>query len=123
MKESIIFIKGKINELFNEFPTLKIRYEFRATIGTHLIEILPVAEYEANHDYILFEMNLENEFESLYGAKEDILFISSDSLMEIRDVQFCLGYVKPTISLPHTFRFAGLNELASTDDTSYFLAA
>lgn len=123
MKESIIFIKGKINELFVAFPNLKIRYEFRATIGTHLVEILPIEEYESNHDYILFEMGLENEFEALFGAKEDILFISTDSLIEIRDVQYSLGYIKPTISPIHLFNFTNLNDLVSADNTSYALAA
>ena len=91
MKESISYIKNKITELSHQFPTLKIRYEYRSTIGTHLIEVLPIEEYESNHD-ILFEMNLENEFEELYGQKEDILFISSDSLNEIKDTQFKLGH-------------------------------
>lgn len=128
MKESTVFIKNKINEMFGAFPTLKIRYEFRSGIATHLIEVLPITEFESNQDYILFEMELENQFESLFGKKEDILFVSSDSLNEIRDVQYSLGYiVKETIKIEefilNAFSFPNFDNHITEDSTSYALAA
>ena len=92
MKESITYLKGKIDQITDLFPHLKIRYEYRTTISTHFIEILPLEEFESNQEFILFEMELENEFETLYGKKEDIVFISTDSLNEIRTEDFSWGY-------------------------------
>lgn len=127
MKDSTRYLKGKIDQIFDRFSDLKIRYEFRSTISTHLIEILPLHAFESNHEYILFEMELENEFEELYGGKEDILFISSDSLNEIRKVDLSWGYCSFAIhpmygEMNHTFTHP-ISEINSVDYTSYALAA
>jgi hypothetical protein len=119
MKESSTYIKGKINDLFEKFPTLKIRYEFRATISTHLIEVLPIEQFESDDDYISFEMAIENEFEELFGIKEEILFISSDSLNQIRDIHYSLGYDEVIEKVTYSF---GYNELTEEISTALFNA-
>jgi hypothetical protein len=92
MNSSQEFIIQKLNELHFLFDTIKIRYEFRDYLNSHFIEILPLETFESNQDYISFEMQLECEFEEKFGLEEEILFISSESLNEIRNAQFSLGY-------------------------------
>lgn len=127
MKKSTKYLKEKIDQIIQRFPDLKIRYEFRSTISTHLIEILPQNAFQSNQEYILFEMELENEFEILFGIKEDILFISEDSLNEIRKVDMSWGYctfaIEPMyIDMDHFFTQQA-TKISSIDNTSYALAA
>lgn len=90
MKDSQAFVIKKLNQLFETIDGIEIRYEYRDYLFTHIIEILPFHVFDSNQEYILFEMEFENEFEKLFRNKEDILFISADSLNEIKDVQFSL---------------------------------
>lgn len=84
----IDFIKNSLIALKNKFPELKIRYEYRDYLSIHVIEVLPFDTFENNHDYLMAEMSIQDEFEALYGGQEEILFISTDSLNEIRNVYF-----------------------------------
>ncbi len=45
--------------------------------------------FKEDKDYIIFEAKLEEEFENLF-PDENIIFISDDSLSEIRNVEFKL---------------------------------
>jgi hypothetical protein len=127
MKESTLFLTNKINDIAIQFPKLKIRYEFRSSISTHLIEIQPFEDFDSNQEYIKFEMAIEDEFEKLFGSKEDILFISSESLMQIRNVDLSWGYDSFIIPneqpYPNHLINSLFQELITADDTSYALAA
>ncbi len=85
------FIKEKLNELFAQFSDIKIQYEYRANTYSHLIEVTPLVFFKENKNYIALEAALEDEFESLF-PNENIVFISEDSLSEIMNPDFKLGY-------------------------------
>jgi hypothetical protein len=128
MKNSQKFIIEKLNNLYSSLIDVKIRYEFREYMSTHLIEILPLETFENNQDYILIEMEIQDEFECSFGENEEILFISSDSLNEIRDIHYSLGYniiekIMPTVLFPHAFSFNEFDTIITEDNTSYALAA
>ena len=85
------FIKEKLNELFSKFGGIQIRYEYRANTQSHIIEIIPLSFFESNAHYMEFEAMIEDEFEQLF-TNENIVFVSQDSLTEIKQVDFELGY-------------------------------
>lgn len=128
MNKAQQFIIEKLNDLYNSIEGIKIRYEYRDYLSTHIIEILPLNTFEFNDEYILFEMRIEDEFESIFGSDDDILFISSDSLNEIKDVQYSWGYISfEKIAIrkikPHSFNFEPTFNNVVVDNTSYALAA
>ena len=132
MMSSEEFIKEKINLLYEAFPNLKIRYEHRKSISTHIVEILPVSYFDSDVDCLLFQASIDNEFEKLFGKKEDILFISEDSLNEIREACHSWGYSPSLITEKWSidyYRIAefnlinDLNKSVTVDNTSYALAA
>lgn len=85
------FIEHKLTELFAKFNDIKIQYEYRANTYSHIIEVTPLVFFKENECYITLEAELEEEFESLF-PNENILFISEDSLSEIINPDFILGY-------------------------------
>lgn len=85
------FLIKKLKELSSKFEDVKIRYEYRKNTYSHIIEVIPLAIFNNDEDYMLAESNLEDEFESLF-PQEDIVFISEDSLTEIRNPDLLLGY-------------------------------
>ena len=89
--KSKAFIKDKLNLLFAKYNNIKIRYEHRIPTTSHLIEILPFSLYDQNEEYMAFESEFESEFESKF-PDENILFISEESLSEIRNPEVQLGY-------------------------------
>lgn len=86
------FFKERLGELSEKLPQLKIRYEYRESLSTHLIEVLPFDEFETNETYILEEIEVENQFESLFGVNQEALFISSNFLTEIKNPEITFGY-------------------------------
>lgn len=129
MNPSKDFLKNKLEELFQKFDGVKIRYEFREYMNLHLIEVLPLETFEDNQAFILEEIEIQDEFESMYGDTEEILFISSDSLNEIKTVDFEFGYesiaVQVTKLISHSFSFSnfGALEFEKEHDNQYILAA
>jgi hypothetical protein len=87
------YIEKKLKELSSEFTEVKIRYEYRATTQSHIIEVIPLSFIKNNEAYLLKEATIEEEFEKLFPM-EDIIFISEDSLTEIRKAELELGYDK-----------------------------
>ena len=77
------FIKEKLKKLIEKFPDISIRYEKNKNTGSHLIEILPLHFFNSNVDYMKEEWDIGEEFENNY-PEEDILFISEESLVEIK---------------------------------------
>ena len=92
MSKSRDFLVGKLKELFNSFDGIKIRYEFDGQMDIHLVEVLPLATFENDNVFVLQEIQIQDEFEALFGENEEVLFISSDSLNKIEHSEFSLGY-------------------------------
>lgn len=89
------YLLEKLQELSLNFKDIKIRYEHRLNTSSHLIEVIPLAIFQSNEEYMLAEANLEDEFENLF-PQEDIVFVSEDSLTEIKRPDLLLGYESVT---------------------------
>lgn len=111
------YIERKLRALYSKFSGIKIRYEINALTGAHIIEVLPFSLFEDDQDYVLAEMEMEEEFEVLYGDKEEILFVSEDSLNQIESPIFQLGYDSMNLKLNLEDIFEGLNLTFSNIDT------
>jgi len=85
------FLVEKLKELSSKFEDIKIRYEYRKSTCSHIIEVIPLAVFKNNEDYMSAEAHLEYEFERLF-PQEDIVFISEGSLTEIKAPDLVLGY-------------------------------
>lgn len=121
------FIIDKLRNLSYKYSDLKIRYEFRANTLSHIVEILPVTFFETKLEFIVDEVELEKEFEQAYPL-ESIVFVSENSLTEIRRVDLELGYDGKIYiysdSLPE-FEVVGYSDVIETTMTqnTYALAA
>ena len=120
------FIIDRLKQFAIIFDEIKIRYELRANTQSHLIEIIPLKIFEENNSYIKEEARLEDEFERLFPT-ENIIFISEDSLTEIKNAEFELGYDKIKFkydSFYIEFEVEGYNEpVATPGKYDYALAA
>ncbi|MEH0007403.1 MAG: hypothetical protein V6Z82_01605, partial [Flavobacteriales bacterium] len=85
------FIAEKLRELHAKFPQIQIRYEYRMSTQSHLIEVMPLHFFENDEAYAHEEEKIRDEFESLF-LPEDILFISEGFLTEIEYADLELGY-------------------------------
>lgn len=81
------FIIRRLNELRNFFPELSFKYKFNQHTSTHIIDVRPLECFSSNQDYIKSEADFSYEFDNLFYP-ETILFISKDSLTEIKDPDF-----------------------------------
>lgn len=121
------FIIDKLRNLSYKYSDLKIRYEFRANTLSHIIEILPVTFFKTKLEFIVDEVELEKEFEQAYPI-ENIVFVSENSLTEIRRVDLELGYDGKIYiysdSLPE-FEVVGYSDVIETTmlQNNYALAA
>lgn len=84
--KSTEFVIERMKELTEKFSDIQIRYEYREHKKLHLIEILPLKIFESD-EYFIEEDKFEADFIEYY-PEEDIVFISSDSLNEIRNPDF-----------------------------------
>jgi hypothetical protein len=64
----------------------------------HIIEIIPETVFHDDLDYIKTESDLESEFEKLF-PDEEIIFITADSLLEIKEVVREFGYFQLNFDL------------------------
>lgn len=85
------FITSQLKKLYAMFNEIKIRYEYRTSTNSHVIEIIPLVFFENNEEYMNMEVQIEDKFETLF-PKENIVFISEGSLTEILKPDFKLGY-------------------------------
>ena len=92
------FILERLNKLANTFPEIKLRYELSRNTGTHIIEVIPLHVYESNEDYLMAEDAFEEEFNSLYPS-EEIIFISENSLTEVKNPEYEITYSKMNFDL------------------------
>ncbi|MBN2745407.1 MAG: hypothetical protein JXR34_01660 [Bacteroidales bacterium] len=91
MRQSIEFLKTRLNELYSKFSDIKIRYEYNPNTVTHIIEVIPLSFFQQDKEYMIFEETIEQNFEASFPS-ENILFISEDSLTEIINPCYKLGY-------------------------------
>jgi hypothetical protein len=81
------FIKSKIGNLIENFPQLSIRYQYDKNDSTHLIEVMPLCDFNDNANYQNAEAEITFEFEKLFFP-ETVLFISEESLTKITKPEF-----------------------------------
>jgi len=81
------YIEEKLRGLHSKFPHISIRYGIDHSINAHLIELLPLEEYNTNKalDKAWFPISLE--FRKVF-PEDDIAFFSSDSLLSIDEPIF-----------------------------------
>ncbi|SHN40943.1 hypothetical protein [Chitinophaga sp. CF418] len=84
---SIEFIKEKLELLANAFKTITIKYAYNYAINTHIVELTPETEYYNNDALDKFWIPISLDFKRLF-EKEDITFISSDSILRIANPVF-----------------------------------
>ena len=85
------FIKHNLSKIWNSFPEVQFRYEFKTHTNTHVIEVTPVSFFEENEEYLDLESDFEYKFEQMF-PEEEILFISEGSLTKYEMQSFKLGY-------------------------------
>ena len=76
------YINNKLKELHYHFPNLTIKYEHDSYTQMHIVDIMPLSEYENNEDFMRFETEIGCEFDNLFYP-ESVMFISSNSLTQI----------------------------------------
>ncbi|SFD92400.1 hypothetical protein [Thermophagus xiamenensis] len=119
------FIKKRLQFLASKFSEAKIRYEYRENTHSHIIEIIPLNLYENNEDYLLEETRIEDEFEELFPT-ENIIFISENSLTEIKSPEFELGYsdfIFESETSCIEFEFLGVSEEVDPISVDYLAIA
>ena len=120
------FIIRRLNELRNIFPELSFKYKFNQHTSTHIIDVRPLDCFSSNQDYIKYKADFSYEFDNLFSP-ETILFISENSLTEIKNPdfvfntnQFSLDFQVPQ---PAIIYMAGLVETNFEFKIEYALAA
>jgi hypothetical protein len=120
------FIIEKLKQLAEKIKEIQIRYEFRNSTQSHLVEIIPLRIFEEDEAYMKEEAKLEAEFEQLYPT-EEIIFISEGSLTEIITEELELGYDKIRFKNETSdieFVIEGYNDTVETrNNHDYSLAA
>jgi len=85
------FLVKELTEISYRFENVQIRYEHRKNTFSHIVEIIPLVVFNNNEEYMNAEAYLEDEFERLF-PQENIVFISEDSLTEIKNPDYLFGY-------------------------------
>jgi len=107
------FILNRLEELSERFPEVRFTYEFRSGSNTHVIEVLPLGFFQENDQYLESEYLFEKEFEEAF-PNEEILFISSDSLVQIEKAERTFGLLLFSFE-PESY--SEINALSPVEDT------
>lgn len=97
------YIINKIKELHDQLPGLTIKYKYDSYTQMHIVEIMPLSEYEDNEEYRKLETGIGYEFDSLFFP-ESVMFISSNSLTQM---------VSPELVIEPVIRTSLKNDLLS----------
>lgn len=81
------FITKELDAFIEQFPQVRVRYEFRELSNAHFIEVVPNEVYNLNEDYISWELGMYDKFSELYPY-EGICFISDDALVGIENATY-----------------------------------
>ena len=91
------FLHQKLKKISLEIEDIDIAYEYRVTTQTHIIEVKPNSVFEYSKEYLDKEIDLKKEFSNQFPG-EELLFISEDSLTEIKTPELVL---KPKFKLDY----------------------
>lgn len=125
---SVDLIIKELKHISNTIEGVEIRYEFDKCNLIHLIEVKPLDLFENNSAYLDKEIELEDKFFELF-PKENLVFISEDSLSKIENPDLILPLkikYENEISTPLKFNgIFGLFDLDSVieESNNYALAA
>lgn len=125
--ESKNYLRNKLSELHNKFPNLSIKYQFDAYTKNHIVEVVPIEEFDKNADYIAFESDLCFEFDNMFFP-EVVMFVSEESLTRVLVPELTFypvlskSFVNTACTVRHKFRFNNLGSQHNTS-TSEALAA
>ena len=81
------YLKNELQTIAEQFPNVNIRYGYDNLIDTHIVELLPLIEYNTNEALDNAWIPLSIAFLEKY-ATEEIVFISSDSSLSLSTVIF-----------------------------------
>ncbi|NLU38558.1 MAG: hypothetical protein GXX78_06670 [Bacteroidales bacterium] len=115
------FIKHNLSKIWNSFPEVQFRYEFKTHTNTHVIEVTPVSFFEENEEYLDLESDFEYKFEQMF-PEEEILFISEGSLTEIRNAEFQIGGINVNFKNETFYFFSSFEGIDNKIDNSFNFA-
>ena len=84
---SLEFLKVELEKISKKFNAVHIKYGFNRAISTHIVELLPLAEYLHNDTLTEAWMPLSFEFGAQF-PNEEIAFVSSNSTLSIQEPIF-----------------------------------
>ena len=90
MSSGKAFLHKKLKKISLEIEDIEIAYEYRVTTQAHIIEVKPNHIFENSKRFIDMEIDLKKDFSNQFPG-EDILFISEDSLTEIKTPELILN--------------------------------
>lgn len=93
------FLKTKLKTIFLTLDDIEIAYEYRVSTATHIVEVKPIELFYSDK-YVDMEITLEEEFREKF-PNEELLFITENSLTEIRNPDFVYS-VKLNFTLTDT---------------------
>lgn len=93
------FLKTKLKTIFLALDDIEIAYEYRVSTATHIVEVKPIELFYSDK-YVDMEITLEEEFREKF-PNEELLFITENSLTEIRNPDFVYS-VKLNFTLTDT---------------------
>lgn len=76
------FIKEKMKEIVNQFPMLKVSYQFKKNSNVHLLHVLPVEYFTLSEEYAMFEVAIMEAFYELFPLSS-IAFVTDGDLVSI----------------------------------------
>lgn len=81
------FLKKELRIIADKFQNVNIKYGFDSMIDTHVVELLPLVEYNNNEELDKAWIPLSIKFLNQYDDQE-IAFVSSDSSLSLKKVIF-----------------------------------
>jgi hypothetical protein len=85
MMNSVEYLQKELKVIADNFPNVNIRYGFDDVIKTHIVELLPLVEYDTNESLENAWIPLSISFLENY-MDEEIAFISSGSTLSIKKI-------------------------------------
>lgn len=124
--KSIEFLKTELKKLSVIFSTIQIRYEYKKSTNSHIIEVKPKSLFRDNEKYIDAEIDLESRFEELFVG-EDIVFISESQLTKVNNPILTIGFetTQKVQKVMHYFEETLIKDYSNSliGDINYALAA
>lgn len=84
---SVEFLKNELQNVADRFPTVHIKYGYNQIIEAHIVELLPLVEYNTNSELDKAWIPISLKFNETF-RDEEVVFISSDSSLSLNTVIF-----------------------------------